>query len=382
MAPRSTNAGQPGFLGGDDPELASIAQDEESFAELDRLRAEAGPDSAWQVAVFRKTADGLKYAYCRRLPLSGFDLDKLPQVFGGGVFQLRVINPHGKIQKVISITFDPNVWPLTPVSSSAPGGAPAAAPAAPAADTSSMLIAMQRQLDEDRRGREHFLETLVTAMLTKGQVSTPTMTDLVDAQLKLRELSTPQGKTDGDLVLQSVRLALEAGGHLRSEGEGGGDTDIFTKVIDKVAIPLVDAIKSHRAAAPAPAAISARATGPRPVPGPAGAGTLPPELEPYAFLRQYSPHLLGWARSGFDPTRVSAVIYNLVPDEFFPVLESFLNRSAPERFSILVQLDPRLQPYQTYLDAVMTALSEEMNLDAAEPGDGEPGGSPSPAQAR
>jgi len=366
MAPRSAGSpGTPGFQS-IDPDDPGYSHEDESYSELERLRTEAGPDSAWSVMVFRKSQDGLRFNYCRRLPLAGFDLDKLPETFGGGAFLLRVRDDRGKIAKTINIAFDPGVWPSTP-----------AAPAAPPAGlndptVSGMLIGLQRQLDEDRKGRERFLETLVTAMLTKGQVSTPTMTDLVDAQIKLRDLTTPQQKSDGDLVLQAVRLALEAGGGLRGEG-GGGDEDIFSKVIDKVAVPIVEAIRENRKAnAARPVALPAASHIQGPAPGAPG-GALPPELEPYRFLRQYSQHLLGWARTNFSPDRVSAVIYNLVPDEYFPVLESFLSRSAPERFSILVQLDARLQPYQTYLDAVMTALSQEIALDA-EPGEGASGG--------
>jgi len=201
------------------------------------------------------------------------------------------------------------------------------------------------------------------------------MTDMVDAQIKLRDLSGPPQKTDGDLMLQAMRLALEAGRGSGGEGSGG-EADLFSKVIDKVAVPIIEAIRTQRQAAPRrPTALP---PGNPPTGQSVGADMLPPELEPYRFLRQYSPHLLGWARTNFDPARVSGVIYNLVPDEFFPVLESFLARTPPERFSILIQLDPRLQPYQTYLDTVMNELSKEIAVDV-EPGEREPGWNPDTA---
>ncbi|MGH6628248.1 MAG: hypothetical protein ACREB3_00790 [Burkholderiales bacterium] len=356
------------FLQGADAGEYQTAPDEEAFTEVERLQSEAGPDSGFVVSVFRKSQDGLKYNYIARLPLVGFSIDKLPTAYGGGDYLLRVQNERNRIVKAIRITFDPGVHPVNPSSS-----APAAAPTSPVSDPSlqAILLKLSQDREDDRKNHQHFLETMVTALLTRGQGNLPTLPELMDAQLKMRELAAPAGKTDGDLVLQALKLGLETATG-RTPGEGGeGDGEVLSKLVDKIALPLFEAITRRSAPRPAPNSLPGPGSGQLPLSqGQNGVrpGNLPPELEPYRFLKRYTVTLLGWAKTNFDPERVAAAIYNLLPDEFFPVLEMFLNRPATERFSILVQLDPRLQAYQTYLEAVTTALQNELNLDT---GDGE-----------
>jgi hypothetical protein len=243
-------------------------------------------------------------------------------------------------------------------------------------DMRELVLQMARDRDQDRKDHQAFLQTMVTALLTKNTTSnTPTIGELMDAQLKMRELAAPAGKGEPEVILQALKLGLEtAAGRAPGGDDAEGGADILTKLIDKIGVPLIEAIQRRSSAptrAPAPGgALPARGAAGG---APAQATGLPPELEPFAFLRQWTPYLLGWGKTSFDPARAAAVIYNVVPDPYFPVLEDFLSKTPAERFSILVQLDPRLQAYQDYTERITTALKAEIGDDDTDAGELAPG---------
>lgn len=336
---------------------------------------EQAEGAGWSVWVEKRAADGVTWNKCRRLPFDGFDLERLPQLFGGGEFRLAVCNERNRFERRgIRVNFDPAAWPdVNPAA--APLGAPSPAQA-------SEITELRARLERQEIDRQKFLETLITALLTRS--SGPSLKELVEVQLQLRELNPPAPPPRSEL--STLVEAMKVGGALVSgraidPDSDSGSGDVLDRVLDKVP-KLIDMFTSkppQPIPAPAPRgpvpvrALPAQNPPGDPMPAKPTPAPIPAELQPYVFLRQFSPTLQGWAQSEFSPARVASGIYDLVPDQHLPALDQFVHLPPAQRQTILAQLDPKLVAYAPYLSQVADALAKLIDTEASDSDEDESG---------
>jgi hypothetical protein len=333
---------------------------------LTALANEVGPDAGYSVQVFKRPQDeaGRSLAKgwnrCKRIPLEGFDLDMLPELFGGGEFLLKVCNERKRFLRTHQVTFDPSVIPPED---------PAPAPPAIAGPADNALLPLLLETRKEMAAQEarhrDFMQTLVTAML--GARSTgPSLSDMIDAQVKLRDLTrVEQPKTEAQQVVDLIELGRKLAGDRGGEGEGGSD---FMAGLKDLVLPILEKMQN----APRPTRPAAGELRPGPA-GDNGGGVqnIPPHLLPYIGLKKFAPHLIGWAQSNFDPSRVAESLYQLVPAHELPVLDQFVHEPSAQRISILAQLEPALTQYRTYLDSLAVEIAKIFDSDREDdtPGD-------------
>lgn len=358
--------------------------DAEAFEALDALASEVGGSaSQYQVVVFKRRADGNRIARCKRIPLADFDPDKLPLMFGGGEYTLRVLDADGRCVKVFRLDFDPELYPA-PSANPAPAssGAPAPGAAAQADPIAARLALLERSIAESQAHHTQFLETIVTAVLRGGPGSTaaPSLKEQIDTMRAVFELARPASTTPAQEIADAMRLGLdmarEAGGGGAAREEGGGD--VMGQVIDKIVPAILSALQGgaprralpgakaapslEPAAAPVPAGPiglfgpSAPATPPAAPPEPA---SLPEAWRAYAFLRRYVQEAKQLATENVAPDLVAELLYQRIPERFTPDLYAFVKLDDQERGRVLVALDPTLEPFVMYLHQIAAGLREQ-----------------------
>jgi hypothetical protein len=334
---------------------------------LTALANEVGPEAGYSVQVFKRPQDeaGRSLAKgwnrCKRIPLEGFDLDMLPELFGGGEFLLKVCNERKRFLRTHQVTFDPSV---IPPEETAP--APAGVGAVPTDNTLlPLLLETRKEMAAQESRHRDFMQTLVTAML--GARSTgPSLTDMIDAQVKLRDLTrVEQPKTEAQQVVELIELGRKLAGDRGGEGEGGGD---FMAGLKDLVLPILEKMQSAPRPAPRPAGeLRPGAAGDNG----GGVQNIPPHLLPYVGLKKFAPHLIGWAQSNFDPSRVAESLYQLVPAHELPILDQFVHEASAQRISILAQLEPALTQYRTYLDSLAVEIAKIFDSDREDDTPGE-----------
>lgn len=318
------------------PELPPDPDELEVYAEMQRLIAETGPGGARKIVVFKKRADGKPPDRCRQFQVAELErMDVIPEMFGGGEFILQMMDEANRYMKRFSVSWPVELYPVPqPVKPAEPA---AAAPQGPGSDRiAELIVLMQRESQAAQERYTALLQSIVTSLIGRGA---PTLKDRVDELLAIKQLGGDAQRAPVELLKDVLLAGLNVGrGGKPAEGAADGDAEDngMMRVIDKGLDILNRAI--DKSAKPAGAG-----GGPRPA-------VLPDHLRPYAWLLKYVPRAIEFAKGGISAERAAAALYALVPDDHLDVLESFVRMPAPERNQLLVQLDPRLAPYQAFLD--------------------------------
>ena len=342
------------------------APEDEAWDALDRLSADlGGPSSNYTVIVYKRRADRNRIDRCKRFPLDEFDPDQLPTMFGGGEYTLRVVNEAGQLVKRLRVSFDPEVFPVSPARPDA--AVPGAAPVSSNDPVMVRLLAVEAQLAQEKDRYARFLEGLVQTSRNAAPAPADPLA-MIRAVMEIvhgAESKTP-AKEVGEIMRAALEFAREAQG---IEGGDGGDGGIMGLI--KQFAPLLLGALTHTPAAPgAPRAAGQlpAPTGPRLAPAPAPAGPapaaapqLPGEWARFTFLKPYAGYLIDCARSNTDPVAVGEFAYHRVPEEMLPDLEAFINLEPSQRMALLVQLEPRVQTYAPYVEKVVEAITAEFN---------------------
>lgn len=339
------------------PEITDPAE-QNLYDDIERLRSETGPGSCRKIVVHKKRADGSKWERCRQFASGDLDVDQLPVLFGGGDFTLELIDENNKYIRRFPVSFSTDVYPQSPI---------IASPASPATDggvspadaqPGSLASFIQEMRAETKAAQDRhmrFMETVVTAII--GGQKPPSLKDQVDQLVALKSLADSNPKPDSTLISDAIKTGLDLAGRARGESpsdddddQGGGSTmRVIERIIDKV---LTQPRRPHPAPGPTAAAG-----------GPEG-GPLPPELQPYAWLKKFAPYLIGWSRENFSPERAANVILEFVTtDEHMAMLEQFVKMPANIRNPILVQLDGRLGNYQAFIDNLAAELVKKFDTE-------------------
>jgi len=85
------------------------------------------------------------------------------------------------------------------------------------------------------------------------------------------------------------------------------------------------------------------------------------------------PRLAKAMASGTPADRAASAIYHLVPEQHLDVLEQFARMPAGDRRTLLTQLDPRLGPYQVFLDELAAQLVVIFDKEAEDDAPDNPG---------
>lgn len=382
----------PGLVGGGDAVDAYDAVDQ-LLSEIPEAAASSCTVHVYKFRLPVAGEQGTKLDRCRRMPLDQFDVDKLPELFGGGDFTLRIIDRDHGIDRTARVSFDPALYPVpgkpslttAAPAAAAPGGAHLAGVPAGYEDRLSRLEAA---LNEARDRHVRFLET----MLQGGALrSAPPSDPLTMIKAVMEIVQGAGGRTPAKEIGEAMRMAFdmarEAGGGEGGgpSGEGGGDwMSVLEKFAPKILEVLTTASARPAAAvarvapaaarpAPGPAAPPAPAPGPRSMfglpenpPAPNGGAELPPEWAQFAFLRKYTDLLIEAARKQTDPAFVASVTYNRVPEAHLDALETFVYLTPEARYGLCVQLDPRLAECAAYIETVAEAIRGEFEDDEAQ----------------
>jgi hypothetical protein len=377
--------------------VTGAASDLDAYDAVESLLSEIPAASSCMVHVykFRETPQGQKFDRCRRVPLADFDVDKLPLMFGGGEFTLRIIDRENQIDRTARVSFDPALYPVpgshTPPTASAPGGTAPQGAAAPGVIGSydDRLSRLEGALREAQDRHVRFLESL----LTQGGARTASADPLpmIKAVMEIVNGAGGGSRTPAKEILDSIKAAFElardAGDGRGPGSEGGGDW--LMSVIEKLGPKLLEGIMAAAprrpalagAAAPGPPAVSpapgVRATVPagptsmfgipeNPPAGNGAGGELPAEWAQFLFLRNYTDLLIDAARRHTDPGFVADLTYRKVPEKHLDALETFVYLPPEARAGLCAQLDPRLAPCAGYIEEVAEAIRGEFEDDAAQ----------------
>lgn len=387
------------------PSLTVDGGEPDAYDAVDRLLSEI-PEAASSTCIvhvykFRDTPGGSKLDRCRRVPLAQFDVDKLPELFGGGEFTLRIIDRENNIDRTARVSFDPALFPLPGRHTSQPASVPGApAPQGTAAAVVSggiedRLARLDNALRESQDRHVRFLEQLLL-----GGVGRPAPAGDQLGQLKaLMEIVNQAGRggtTPAKEIGEAMKMALEFAREAAGAGGGGeGGEGILGQFLDKLGPRLLETILQAgartpaRAMPPAPAGSSPAPTRPalpaRPTPAPGAASmygsampidnpppngnqdpALPGEWAQFAFLRKYAGQLLDCARDQTDPKMVGQFTYNRVPEKHLDALETFVCLDPAARAALLTTLDPRLAECTAYVEQVAEVIRGEFEDDTAE----------------
>ncbi len=313
------------------------------YDEIERLRAETGPGGARKIVVRKKRADGSGWDRCRQFASSELErLDVIPEMFGGGEFQLQLIDAANRYLKAFLVSWSPDLYPAPrAVRPSEPGASASPAAGAPPASgdrLTEIFMLMQRQAQEQQERYVALLQSIMTSLI--GSRAAGGVKERVEELVALRSLVQENPKAPIDLLKEVLLTGLQLGkggeagagaGDEDEEGEGKGMVRVIERGLD-----LFDKVLQRSGPARSGAAAPA---GPRPVP------QLPEQLQPYAWLLKY------------------------VPD----AIEQFARMPAGDRRTLLTQLDPRLGPYQVFLDELAAQLVVIFDKEAEDDAPDNPG---------
>lgn len=318
----------------DESKVIEVAPSSEDDTDLERVLSEVGT-SAKYIALSRFDSQAKKWAYVEKISIEDFDLESVKTEYGGGNYRGRVYGESGYIRHisfVIDSRFMPR--PVLPPTAALSNSNPPAEGLGEIKDLLKTLVAMQLQ----------------------------PRTDPMDMAIRLAEVLRGSGAS---VVAPATPMGFSEMFSIFKEGmslgqaASGGEAS-YLPVIEKVGLPLVEAIKSFSKNPPSQPILNKVNGGP-----PLNA---PTPQTPEQYLQSSLPKIVALASAKKDPHLYADVVLDQLPESAYDYLFSVSQR--PDCVSFLSSLNPGVKEHEAwfleFVSAIKDALTPEEEPSASD----------------
>lgn len=276
-----------------------------------------------------------KPAHLKTIPSSGFTVDDIPRVWGGGTFNVQLLDARKKIRKQWTMDFDGA--PRDPDAPATPAAAAVSAGALPGETelgaTARMLREVLTELRNPPRGAERADPVeMAVAMMGAIQQATAPLMEAVLAQ---------KGGGDDDRFLRLFSLGLKL-------GQRRDNPDVLNRLLDEV----VPAMKGLADREPAPAQL--------PPGAPAPDASVPRWAQ---IVAPAVPRLSSLARANRDPGVYATVVLDELTQEHQDLILAELRRPRGEFLADWFALFPETGAFREWFAEFADALAEELGAN-------------------
>lgn len=310
------------------PEAVVTVLDDDS--DLERVLSEVG-SSAKYIAVSRYDTAMKKWAYVEKIPIEDFDLESIKTEYGGGNYRGRVYGEAGYIRH-ISFTIDSRFLPrpVLPPTVTGISNSPPDSSLSEIKDLLRQMILVQSQPKSDPMDMAIRLAEVLRGGASVAAPSTPAL---------------------GFAEMFSI---FKEGMSIGQSASGSGEGLSYLPVIEKVGMPLIEAIKTMANRPPQTPVLNKANGGPPLKP--------PTPQTPEQYLQFALPQILGLAVAKKDPMLYADVILDQVPETAYDYLLSVAER--PDAISYLSSLHHGVKEHEAWFLTLIGAIKEALTPES------------------
>lgn len=315
----------------EEPKVIEVPSSDDD-TDLERVLSEVGT-SARYIALSRFDSQAKKWAYVEKISIEDFDLESVKTEYGGGNYRGRVYGESGYIRHisfVIDSRFMPR--PVLPPTVALSNSNPPAEGLGEIKELLKTLVAMQLQ------PRENPMDMAIRlAEVLRGSAS----------------VAAPVAPLGFSEMFSIFKEGMSIG-----QSASGGEAS-YLPVIEKVGLPLVEAIKSFSKNPPSQPIVH-KANGGPPL-------NAPTPQTPEQYLQSSLPKIVALAAAKKDPHLYADVVLDQLPESAYEYLFSTAQRS--DVIAFLSSLHPGVKEHEAWFLEFTEAIKEALSPEPEEESD-------------